>query len=84
MGELRLAPSCDICGREVAPEDYYTAELTVSGAMCPSPMTFHKACYEAASDMWKPDPDSYCTVDPLFPETAQWTQAQRSVEETAG
>jgi len=22
--------------------------------------------------MWQPDPDSYCTVDPLFPETGQW------------
>lgn len=70
---LRLAPSCDVCGREVSVDDCYTAELTVSGSMCPSPMTFHQACYEAASSMWHPDPDSYCNVDPLFPESAQWT-----------
>jgi hypothetical protein len=40
--------------------------------MCPTAMTFHTACFEQASAMWEPDPDSYCTVDPLFPETGQW------------
>lgn len=48
------------------------AELVAAGAMCPTAMTFHTACYEKAAAVWKPDPDSYCTVDPLFPETSQW------------
>ncbi len=34
-------------------------------------MTFHQACYERASELWQPD-DSYCTVDPDFPEMAAW------------
>jgi hypothetical protein len=48
------------------------SEFTVMGAMCPTAMTFHTACYAQASSLWEPDPDSYCTVDPLFPETGQW------------
>ncbi len=47
-------------------------ELTVAGAMCPTAMTFHTGCYEKASAMWQPDPESYCTVDPLFPDTGKW------------
>ncbi len=50
--------------------------MAVSGAMCPTPMAFHDQCYETAQALWQPgadDPDSTCTVDPLFPETAQWT-----------
>jgi hypothetical protein len=43
-------------------------------------MNFHKECYEKASELWHPDPDSYCEVDPLFPETGQWTLP----EETRG
>lgn len=81
---LNLTPSCDVCGRDVTPDDYYSAELTASGAMCPSPMTFHKACFEAASTMWYPDPDSYCTVDPLFPETAQWASPASPAAGAAG
>ncbi|MFN2606893.1 MAG: hypothetical protein ABR511_03200 [Acidimicrobiales bacterium] len=72
-GEVKLGELCDVCGRVVAPEEAVKAELTVSGAMCPSPMTFHPGCYEQASVLWQPDPDSYCTTDPLFPETGQWT-----------
>ena len=71
--EIKLGELCDVCGQPVPPEEAYRAELTVSGAMCPSPMTFHPPCYERASSLWQPDPDSYCTVDPLFPETAQWS-----------
>ncbi|MGH9269279.1 MAG: hypothetical protein ACRD0D_14030 [Acidimicrobiales bacterium] len=63
---------CDVCGDAVPPEDAHVAELSVSAAMCPTPMTFHKGCYEKASELWQPDPDSYCTVDPMFPETARW------------
>jgi hypothetical protein len=73
--ELVSAPGelCDVCGLETDPATAYKAELTVSGAMCPSPMNFHPECYEKAAHLWQPDPDSYCTVDPLYPETGQWT-----------
>ena len=63
---------CDVCGQAVPADDMVKTELTVAGAMCPTAMTFHTACHEKASAMWQPDPDSYCTVDPLFPETGQW------------
>ncbi|MDQ4133588.1 MAG: hypothetical protein M3179_10380 [Actinomycetota bacterium] len=77
--EITLGETCDVCGRVVDdPNDAHRAELTVSGAMCPSPMVFHKACYEKASSMWQPDPDSYCTVDPEYPETGQWTLPEES------
>ncbi len=77
--EIRLGETCDVCGQVVDdPNDAHRAELAVSGAMCPSPMVFHKACYERASSMWQPDPDSYCTVDPEFPETGQWTLPEQS------
>lgn len=69
---------CDVCGQETDPATAYKAELTVSGAMCPSPMNFHPECYEKAAYLWQPDPDSYCTVDPLYPETGQWTESQAS------
>ncbi len=78
---LGLRPGCDVCGREIAPEDLHTEELTVNGPMCPSPMNLHRACYEAASSMWYADPDSYCNVDPLFPETAQWNEMQRQADQ---
>ena len=63
---------CDVCGVPVPADEMVKTELSVAGAMCPTAMTFHKACYDQASAMWQPDPDSYCTVDPLFPETGQW------------
>lgn len=72
-GEVKLGEMCDVCAQVVPPDDAVRAELSVAGAMCPSPMVFHKDCYEQASVLWQPDPDSYCTVDPLFPETGQWT-----------
>ena len=64
---------CDVCGGEVPPGEAVKAELAAANAMCPTPMTFHPNCYEQASAIWQPDPDSYCTTDPEFPETAQWT-----------
>lgn len=67
-----IVEQCDVCGLNVAADDMVKSELSVLGAMCPTAMTFHKGCFEQASSMWKPDPDSYCTVDPLFPETGQW------------
>ena len=63
---------CDACGQSVPADDMVKKELTVAGAMCPTAMTFHAACYEKAAAMWQPDPESYCTVDPMFPETGQW------------
>lgn len=66
-----------MCGLAVDPATAVRAELQASDAMCPSAMTFHPACYELASSMWQPEPeDSFCTVDPLFPETQQWSQAK--------
>lgn len=65
--------SCDMCGKDIT-NDAVRAELSFGeGAMCPTPMTMHKACYEKASQLWQPDPESTCVVDPLFPETEQWT-----------
>lgn len=77
---MEFTPSamCDVCGGEVPPEEAVTADLSAADAMCPSPMVLHKACRDQASAMWQPDPDSYCTVDPEFPETAQWTVPQDS------
>ncbi len=72
-GEVKLGEMCDVCAQVVPPGEGVRAELTVSGAMCPSPMVFHDECYELAKDLWQPDPDSYCSVDPEFPETGQWT-----------
>lgn len=67
---------CDVCGSEVAGDEGVRAEMTVAGAMCPTPMVMHPACYERAKDMWQPDDDSLCSVDPLFPETTQWSAPQ--------
>jgi hypothetical protein len=76
--ELRPPPLCDVCGQVVPPDDAYSAELSAGDMMCPAPMVFHKGCYERASGIWQPDPDSYCTTDPLFPETARWTAEQQA------
>ncbi len=72
-GEVKLGEMCEVCAQVVPPGEGVRAEMSVSGAMCPSPMLFHQECYEKASELWQPDTDSYCTVDPEFPETAQWT-----------
>ncbi len=72
-GEVKLGEMCEVCAQVVPPGEGVRAEMSVSGAMCPSPMLFHEECYEKASELWQPDTDSYCTVDPEFPETAQWT-----------
>ncbi len=67
------AELCDACGAEVDPAEAVKSELAAANAMCPTPMTFHPHCYEQASAIWQPDADSYCTTDPEFPQTAQWT-----------
>jgi hypothetical protein len=75
-GEVKLGEMCDVCAQVVPPDEAVREELSVAGAMCPSPMVFHRECYERASELWQPDPDSYCTVDPMFPETGQWTNPE--------
>lgn len=73
-----MKEACEVCGGAVEPQDAVRAELSVGEQMCPTPMTFHKACYERASVLWKPDPDSYCVTDPMFPETSEWTPRETS------
>ena len=83
-GDLGLQVACDVCGQPVTAEDMYNAELTAQGATCPTALTLHQACYEAASALWVPeDPDSTCTYDPLFPETGQWSQLQQEADRAA-
>ena len=43
--------TCDICGGGVVEEEQIHAALTLGGTMCPTPMTFHRSCYEAAQAM---------------------------------
>ncbi|MFP5318428.1 MAG: hypothetical protein ACLGI2_09040 [Acidimicrobiia bacterium] len=74
---LGLQAVCDMCFRPVSSDDCYQTELTAQGATCPTMMTMHHACYEAAASLWVPEgEDSTCRVDPLFPETAQWNEMQ--------
>ncbi|HET9443006.1 MAG TPA: hypothetical protein VFO65_06765 [Acidimicrobiales bacterium] len=63
---------CDVCGHEVPEGEGYREEVSVGSSMCPTPMSFHQECWEQASQLWQPDPDSLCAVDPRFPETGQW------------
>ena len=74
--EMKPKELCDVCGGEVDASEAVKAELSAADAMCPTPMTFHPQCYERAAAIWQPDPDSYCTTDPEFPETAQWATPQ--------
>jgi hypothetical protein len=79
--DMTPAELCDVCGAEVPPSEAVKAELSAAAAMCPTPMTFHQRCYEQAGAIWQPDPDSYCTADPDFPETAQWSVPQGGAED---
>ena len=88
-GELRpsfgLHNMCDVCAQPVSEDELFQTELTAQGATCPTMMSFHRACYEAASEMWIPEgPESTCRVDPLFPETAQWNAMQHAAQEIDG
>lgn len=74
---------CDVCGLTVDPAEAIYSEVSVAGAMCPSPMAFHKPCFEAASVMWTPDPDSYCQIDNRFPESQKWDHLQAEAEAAA-
>lgn len=62
-----------MCGTQISGE-VVRAELAFGeGSMCPTPMAMHQECYQKASQIWQPDPDSTCVVDKEFPETQQWT-----------
>lgn len=76
MRGMKAPDLCDLCGAEVPPDEGHRAELSVGASMCPTPMAFHDQCWVQASHLWQPDPDSTCTTDPLYPETAQWSQAE--------
>jgi hypothetical protein len=74
-----LGDICDVCGQPVPPEEAFKAEVSCSQSMCPTSMTLHQACYDKASDMWQPD-DSYCGIDPDFPEMAAWLEVSGGAE----
>jgi hypothetical protein len=81
-----MAPGelCDVCGQEVLPEEAFKAEMSVNQLMCPTSMTLHEACYDLATTMWQPD-DSYCGIDPDYPEMEAWTTVPEQVpEQVAG
>lgn len=69
---MKPSETCEVCGGDVASDEGIRAELSVGQAMCPAAMVFHDACYEKARDMWQPDPELGCAVDPDFPETGRW------------
>lgn len=80
-----LSTLCDVCAQPVGEDDCFQTEVTAQGATCPMMMSFHIACYEAASSLWIPEgADSTCRVDPLFPETAQWNAMQGAAEAIDG
>ncbi len=72
---MPLTEMCDICGRDVDFRDAIRAEMTTDELMCPTSMTFHPACYEAAAAMWHVDGESMCTVDAEFREVGLWDDA---------
>ena len=84
-GAFNTHTLCDVCARPVSDDDCFQTELTAQGATCPMMMSFHLACFEAASSLWIPEgPESTCRVDPLFPETAQWNKMQGLAEDGDG
>lgn len=88
LSDFGILPTCDVCGQVVTPQDSYSTELTAQGATCPTAMTLHQSCYEAASSLWVPedpeDDDATCTYDSRFPQTGQWNQMQQAAEESRG
>ncbi len=69
---MKAPELCDLCGEQVPPGQGHRAELSVGPSMCPTPMAYHDDCWARASALWQPDDDSWCSADPLFPETGQW------------
>ena len=77
---MKANDQCDVCGKDVPPGEGHREELSAGASMCPTPMAFHDQCWELAKDMWQPDQDSLCVVDPMFPETSQWSEAQAKLD----
>ena len=71
---------CDICGQVVSPEEAVVIDMSVSQSMCPTSMTLHPACHEAASVMWQPD-DTCSGTDPDFPEMEKWMAVAKSADQ---
>lgn len=70
---------CDICGQEVTAEEAVVVDMSVSQSMCPTSMTLHPACREAASVLWQPD-DTCSGSDPDFPEMEQWVATPETAD----
>ncbi|MDQ3305749.1 MAG: hypothetical protein M3535_07160 [Actinomycetota bacterium] len=68
---MKPSETCDVCGQAVATDEAVHEEMSVGPMLCPTAMTFHVACYERAASIWSPD-DSFCGLDPDFPEMADW------------
>jgi hypothetical protein len=69
---------CDVCGREINPEDCVQADVTLDDLTCPTPMNFHLTCLRQARTLWQSGQDSLCAVDPEFPETMRWTPVREA------
>lgn len=63
---------CEVCAREVAPDEAYRVDMAVGDMMCPAPMSFHPGCYEKATEIWEPGDAAACGYDPDYPETGRW------------
>jgi hypothetical protein len=55
---------CEVCGLPVVEAEAVRAELTAGGMTCPTALTFHRPCYERASEVWGPSTDTSCTAGP--------------------
>lgn len=64
---------------DVPPDEGVRLELAVEDLICPTPMSFHRHCYESAEELWTgPAGTALCQVDPEFPEeTGKWLEISR-------
>ncbi|HVL99213.1 MAG TPA: hypothetical protein VM324_07975 [Egibacteraceae bacterium] len=76
--------TCEACGSEVAAAEAVRVEMAVEDLMCPTPMSFHRECYESADQVWGPPTgESLCAVDPEFPdETRRWLEISGATTRT--
>jgi hypothetical protein len=75
-------PTCDICGGAVPEEERSDAALTLAGAMCPTPMTFHRSCYEAAQVILGSPSDTLLCEAPADDEQGQ--EIERLLDQVSG